>query len=31
MRSTVRGLDSLLADIKANPRKYFNFSVFGGR
>jgi phospholipid/cholesterol/gamma-HCH transport system substrate-binding protein len=31
MRRTVLGLDSLFADLKANPRKYFNFSVFGGR
>jgi len=31
MRRTVAGLDSLFADLKANPRKYFNFSVFGGR
>jgi phospholipid/cholesterol/gamma-HCH transport system substrate-binding protein len=31
MRRTILGLDSLFADLKANPRKYFNFSVFGGR
>jgi phospholipid/cholesterol/gamma-HCH transport system substrate-binding protein len=30
MQHTLRGLDSLFADLKANPRKYFNFSVFGG-
>jgi phospholipid/cholesterol/gamma-HCH transport system substrate-binding protein len=29
-RSTAR-LDSLIADIKANPRKYINLSIFGGR
>jgi phospholipid/cholesterol/gamma-HCH transport system substrate-binding protein len=29
MRQTLHGLDSLFADLKANPRKYFNFSVFG--
>jgi phospholipid/cholesterol/gamma-HCH transport system substrate-binding protein len=23
-------LDSLLIDVKANPRRYINFSVFGG-
>jgi phospholipid/cholesterol/gamma-HCH transport system substrate-binding protein len=31
MRHTLLGLDSLFADLKANPRKYFSFSVFGGR
>jgi phospholipid/cholesterol/gamma-HCH transport system substrate-binding protein len=30
MRRTLLGLDSLFTDLKANPRKYFNFSVFGG-
>jgi phospholipid/cholesterol/gamma-HCH transport system substrate-binding protein len=31
MRHTLNGLDSLFADLKANPRKYFNFSLVGGR
>jgi phospholipid/cholesterol/gamma-HCH transport system substrate-binding protein len=31
MRHSLMALDSLFADLKANPRKYFNFSVFGGK
>lgn len=28
LRSSVRGLDSLLADIQRNPKRYFKFSIF---
>ena len=31
MRRLLTTGDALLADLKANPRKYLNFSVFGGR
>ena len=27
-QTTVRALDSILAEVKANPRRYFNFSIF---
>ena len=27
-QTTVRALDSILAEVKQNPRRYFNFSIF---
>ena len=31
INSTVQSADSLLVDLKANPRRYVHFSLFGGK
>jgi phospholipid/cholesterol/gamma-HCH transport system substrate-binding protein len=31
MNKSIKDLDALLLDLKANPKRYVHFSVFGGK